>query len=189
MTAVTEGKAELTRRLTAEGRWGVASARKDEIANDLRVKGMKRSQSNAEAWKRIAKEFPPLTRVELNAKDSAEMAMAEPEETIDLQLFAGLPESTADSFESDTWWVLNNLGAPEVDFGSAPSRGCIAIFSWAKRQPDQFVARVVSVVGKYLKENVPECEECARRRNEEKRNVEFVGDLKRKLGMVVESRS
>jgi hypothetical protein len=182
MSQPIEGKAALTRRLTAEGRWGVASARKDEIATQLKADGMKRSEANAEAWVRIAKEFLPLPETERDL--SASFEDATPQATMDLNLFARLPESTAESFESDTWWVLNHLESPEVEYAAAPTKGCITLFRWARREPHQFISRVVSVVGRHLKDNAQECEVCAQRQEQERENVEFVDDLRKRLGML-----
>ena len=137
-----EGKAAATTRLTREGRWGVASARKDEIAEELKAGGMKRSAANLEAWKRMIREFPPLA-----APDDAE-----PLSAIDPQLLTALPDSSPATFDADVFWTLNHLESPEVDYSSAPSKGCVALFRWAKRQPDKFVDRVVGVVTKAMKE-------------------------------------
>ncbi|MHB8953845.1 MAG: hypothetical protein ACYC4U_12820 [Pirellulaceae bacterium] len=57
---MNESKIELTERLRREGRWAEASWFKDEIVKKLRAEGMKRREAGEQAWREMAKAFPPV---------------------------------------------------------------------------------------------------------------------------------
>jgi hypothetical protein len=56
----TESRIQTTDRLWREGRWAEASKWKDEMVKKLRAEGMKRTEAQGEAWRRLAVEYPPL---------------------------------------------------------------------------------------------------------------------------------
>lgn len=122
----------------------------------------------------MIQEFPPLAAP---AEDK------EPLSTIDPQALTSLPDSTAETFDADTFWVYNHLELPEVDYSSAPSKGCVALYRWAKRQPDKFVDRVVGVVTKALKERKAEPVKGEQTEEDVARSRAHTQSIRERLGM------
>lgn len=176
MATTTESKAELTNRIRREGRWDAASEFMGKVRTEAKKDGMKQAEAREAAWLAVADEYPPLPESELPAAKND----PEPLSMIDPQTLTSLPDSTAETFEEDTFWVYNNLESPEVDYSSAPSKGCVALFRWAKRQPDKFVDRVVGVVTKAMKEKVQKVDPA---KENIARNKAHTQSIRERLGM------
>jgi hypothetical protein len=120
---MNESKIDLTDRLRQEGRWAEASLRKDVLIAELRASGLKRVEAAAEAWRRLAAEFPPLEPDE-DDNDAMEDDACPP-----LAIAEG--DSLPLDWEADVLWVYHALGDESVP--PAPSRGAANLLRWAKK--------------------------------------------------------
>jgi hypothetical protein len=125
-----ESKAQLTRRLTAEGRWDEAEQFKNSKIRELRADGLLRPEAQTEAWAAMAEEYPPIPIPE-----------EEPEFTS--EEIVGLPSGTLKEFAADAGWVYTNLELRNADTENAPSTGALALLSWARAHKDDFFSKIV----------------------------------------------
>ena len=132
-----ESKIDLTDRLRRERRWEEASKYKDSTAKQLRDGGMKRSEAIEEAWLKMAEKYPPLVAPQEAEFDQDEDMKFEAEQ------IASLPSGNLEGFYADVGWCYGNLERGEVDPATAPSSGALALLKWARRNKNDFFAKIV----------------------------------------------
>jgi hypothetical protein len=138
-----ESKAELSRRLQAEGRWKEAEEFKNAKIKELRADGLLRPEAQASAWAALAEKYPP-----------SEIPVEEPEFTS--EEVAGLPAGSLKEFMKDASWVYANLELKNVDAENAPSTGALALLSWARANKDDFFSKIVPRVLQHQEKHGPD---------------------------------
>lgn len=110
-----ESRIDATDRLRREGRWWIASLRKDERCRQLRSEGRTRKEASEMAWEWVSENYPPLTREQLAWRPAAEtLAMAQFPPRVECVDAEG--EQPLSAF----WWVtLHARAVCECD-GSRP---------------------------------------------------------------------
>jgi hypothetical protein len=71
-----ESRIEATKRLQRDGRWGEASAYRDEVRQRLRGEGKTRREAGEQAWVAMAEKFPPTEPVSRAVATMVEPATA-----------------------------------------------------------------------------------------------------------------
>lgn len=132
---MNESKLDISNRLRREGTWPEASLFKDEKIREFRAAGMHRQEAQVKAWEAMAAKFPPIETPEED----------EPDQDLEFSAdeIAGLPNGSLEDFFTDADWVYGNLERGEVDPAAAPSSGALALLKWARRNKNDFFARIV----------------------------------------------
>lgn len=133
----SESKIVATRRLQQEGRWEEASAYKDAQIAELRASGLKRAEAQAEAWKRMTDQFPPLEKTSSQPEDSEAVAEASIGPTVEA-LLAGVESDVPPDLSRDVSWVFQVLDQPDIDSESVPSRSALSLLIWARENKNRF---------------------------------------------------
>ena len=96
-----------------------ASRFKDETVEDLRSKGMKRSEASESAWEAMSAAFPPL-ETPVASSDAPGGCEGHDDELIDVDaLVAKQPHD----FNRDVQWVYTHLADRNVKPEDAPTAG------------------------------------------------------------------
>ena len=127
-----EGKAAITDRLRAEGRWSAASKFKDEAINRLRAEGKRSTEARELAWEEMEKAFPSIEiPVEAAAETAAEF------EGIDDEQIAALANAPIDH-AADIRWCYRNMQNPRASVIDAPSLGAWGLLKHARANQQRF---------------------------------------------------